>query len=105
MDTTRMILIRELEKYAGKAFNGYSYLDSNSEQTHFVITSVGYIRDSRVVNTAMIVQLTDDAIIIDRDIFDKPLVDALLEAGVPRHRIILAYAGESVPESASNPSA
>src|SRR5258706_8536726 len=98
MDTTREILIRELEKYAGKAFNGYSYLDSNSNQTHFVITSVGHIRDRRVVNTAIIVQLVNNTIIIDRDIFDKPLVDALLQLGIPRSQIILACAGESVPE-------
>jgi hypothetical protein len=100
MDTTRLILIRELEKYSGKAFNGYSYLDANNEQNHFVITSVGHVRDRRVVNTAIIVQLVNDTIIIDRDIFDKPLVDALLQAGIPRSQIILAYAGESVPESA-----
>jgi hypothetical protein len=99
MDTTRMILIRELAKYSGKAINGYSYLDSNSEQTHFVITSIGNIRNRRVVNTAIIVQLVNDTIIIDRDIFDKPLADALIQAGVPRNKIILAYAGELVPES------
>ena len=98
MDTARIILVRELEKYSGKAFNGYSYLDANSEQTHFVITSVGHIHDRRIVNTALIVQLINDTIIIDRDIFDKPLVDALLQAGVPRSQIILSYAGEPVPE-------
>jgi hypothetical protein len=97
MDTTRMILIRELEKYSGKAFNGYSYLDTNHEQTHFVITSVGHLSDRRVVNTALIVQLVNDTVIIDRDIFDKPLVEALLQAGVSRRQIILAYAGELVP--------
>jgi len=99
MDTTRLILIHELEKYSGKAFNGYSYLDMNGEQTHFVITSIGHIRDRRVVNTAIIVQLVNDTIIIDRDIFDKPLVEALVQAGIPRSQIILAYAGELVPES------
>lgn len=99
MDTIREILIRELEKYAGKAFNGYSYLTASSDQSHFVITSVGYIRGQRIVNTAMIVQLLNDQIVIDRDIYDKQLVDALLQVGVPRSQIILAYAGEPVPES------
>jgi hypothetical protein len=100
MDTTRETLIRELEKYAGRAFNGYSYLDSNSDQTHFVITSVGQIRERRVVNTAIIVQLINNKIIIDRDIFDKPLVEALVQAGIPRSQIVLAYAGEPVSETA-----
>lgn len=39
-----------------------------------------------------------DKIIIDLDINDKMLVDALLQAGVPRDQIVLAYAGESIPE-------
>ena len=39
-------------------------------------------------------------IIIDRDINNKPLIDALVQAGVPRTQIILAYMGEPVPESA-----
>jgi hypothetical protein len=99
MDTLRAVVIAELEKYAGKAYNGFSYLDSNSDQTHFVITSVAQIKDRRVVNTALIVQLVNDVVVIDRDNFDKSLVEALLQAGVPRSQIVLAYLGENVPES------
>jgi hypothetical protein len=29
---------------------------------------------------------------------NKKLVDALVQAGIPRQQIILAYAGESIPE-------
>jgi hypothetical protein len=100
MDTTRAILIAELEKYAGKAFNGYTYLTANAEQTHFVITSVATIRGQRVVNTAIITHILGERIIIDRDIFDKSLAEALLQAGIPRGQIILAYMGEPVPASA-----
>jgi XisI protein len=92
------ILIRELEKYTGKAFNGYSYLAVSGDQAHFVITSVGYVRGERIVNTALVVQFMGEMIVIDRDIYDKQLVDALLQAGVPRAKIILADAGEPVPE-------
>lgn len=99
MGDTRATLIGELEKYAVKAFNGYSYLTSNADQTHFVVTSVGHIRGQRIVNTAIIVHFIDGRIIIDRDIFDKSLADALIHAGIPRSQIILAYAGEPVPES------
>ncbi len=102
MDTLREILMQELEKYAGKAFNGYSYLTVSSDQSHFVITSVGNVRGQRIVNTAMIVQLFGNKIVIDRDIYDKQLVDALEQAGIPRAQIILAYAGEPVPESVSS---
>lgn len=33
------------------------------------------------------------------DMNNQPPVDALVQAGLPRERIILAYAGEPVPES------
>ncbi len=99
MDAIRDILIRELEKYTGKAFNGYSYLTVSKDQAHFVITSIGYVRGERIVNTAIVAQLIGETIIIDRDIYDKQLVDALLQAGIPRENIILAYAGEPVPET------
>lgn len=74
-------------------------MTSSVDQQHFVVTSVGYIQEKRVVNVGLVVQLMNDTIIIDRDIDNKQLVDALLEAGVPRDQIILAYAGEPVPES------
>ncbi len=69
------------------------------DQQHFVVTSVGIIHGERIVNTGLIVHCIDNLIIVDRDINNKPLVDALVQAGVPRSQIILAYAGEPVPET------
>ncbi len=99
MDRLRETLIAVLEGYTGKAFNGYSYLTSSADQRHFVVTSVGTIQGKRIVNTGLVVQLSNNTIIIDRDINNKPLLDALVQAGVPRAQIILAYAGEPVPET------
>ena len=99
MDTLKETLIRVLAGYTGKAFNGYSYLTSSSDQQHFVVTSVGYVQGKRVVNTGLVVQCINNKIIIDRDINNKPLVDALLQAGIPRSQIILTYTGEPVPEA------
>ena len=99
MDRLRETLIAVLEGYTGKAFNGYSYLTSSTDQRHFVVTSVGMVQGQRIVNSGLVVQLSGDTIIIDRDINNKPLVDALVQAGIPRTQIILAYAGEPAPES------
>jgi hypothetical protein len=49
----------------------------------------------------LIVRLEGDHIIIERDINDKVLVDALVQAGIPRQQIILAYAGEALKEATS----
>lgn len=39
-------------------------------------------------------RLVKGTIVIEEDATDKPLLDALLQRGVPRNQIILAYAGE-----------
>lgn len=100
MDTIKAPLIREIEAYTGEALNGYVFLTNNLEQTRFVLTAVGTVRGKRIVNTALVVQIIGEKIIIEQDTNSKPLVDALLQIGVPRSQIILAYAGEPVPESA-----
>jgi hypothetical protein len=61
---------------------------------------VGHVRDQRIVDTGLVVRLIGEKVIIERDVNDKPLVDALLQAGIPRGQIVLAYAGESVNEAA-----
>lgn len=99
MGDIKSILISELNAYAGKAFNGEVYLTSNADQNRFVVTAVGQVKGERVVNTSLMVQLADNRVIIDQDTNSKPLVDALLQAGIPRQQIILAYAGEPVPET------
>jgi hypothetical protein len=100
MDThvLRQLLKQALAGYVKPAFNGYTFLTTNPEETQFVITGIGKTRYGRVVNSAIIVQLMDDAIVIEQDINDKPLVDDLQDLGVPREQIILAYRGEPVNE-------
>ncbi|MEO8396956.1 MAG: element excision factor XisI family protein [Chloroflexota bacterium] len=100
MDTLKSTLERMIETYVGKGLNGYSYLMSDPDRAIFTIISVGYIKGQRLVDANLITRLVDDKIIIERDMNDKPLVDALLQAGVPRSQMILAYAGEAVPEVA-----
>jgi hypothetical protein len=60
---------------------------------------VGYLPDMRMVDVGLIVRVVGDRIIIERDVNDKPLVDALLQANISRQQIVLAYAGEPVEES------
>lgn len=60
---------------------------------------MGTVQGKRIVNNALIVQVLGDKVIIEEDKNSKMLLDALLQAGVPREQIILAYAGEPVPET------
>ena len=97
IDTLRKVL----EGYTGEALNGYSYLTESKDGNAFTIVSIGYLPDKRVVDAGLIVRLLENRIIIERDLNDKPLVDALLQANVPRRQIVLAYAGEPGNEPVS----
>jgi hypothetical protein len=56
--------------------------------------------DRYIVDTGLVARVADGRIVIERDINNKPLVAALVEAGIPRDRIVLAYEGESINEAA-----
>ncbi len=101
MDRLIETLRTVLEGYTGEALNGYSYLTESRDSTVFTVVSIGYLSDKRIVDAGLIVRVVGDRIIIERDVNDKPLVDALLQAHVPRHQIVLAYAGEPVEASAA----
>lgn len=97
MDRVRDILYDAVSGYAGEALNGYSYLTTNTTHDIFTIVSVGEVRGKHIVDTGLIVRLVGDTIIIEHDVNDKPLVDALMQKGIPRQQIVLAYAGEKRP--------
>lgn len=64
----------------------YAVLDvPNSD--HPLVKKPGIVVMARVVG---------DKVIIDEDITDRPLYEALMEAGIPRQQIVLAYAGEKL---------
>lgn len=100
MEPLNDIIQREIEAYTGEAANGYVFMTTNPERTRFVVTGVGQVRGQRIVNTALVVQIIGDRVVIEQDKNGDPLVDALIQAGVARAQIVLAYAGEPVPESA-----
>ncbi len=100
MDTLRQMLRDELLGYAREALNGYSYLTSSADGQFFAVVSIGQVRGQRIVEADLVVRVAGDRVIVERDINDKPLVDALVAAGVPREQIVLAYAGESTADAA-----
>lgn len=51
---------------------------------------------ARVVNMARII---DGKIVIEEDTSDRPLLEKLLQAGIPRELIVCVYAGEALPDA------
>ena len=96
MAELKRILREVMQEYAGEALNGHLYLTSNDDEGVFTITSIANVRGERVVETGIVARIDYETILIERDISNKPLVDALLQVGIPRERIVLVYAGETV---------
>src|SRR5262245_14645642 len=101
MDKSIEILKDELASYAQDPVNGVSFLTINKDQKVFAVVSVSELQGKRGAGMSLLVRLIGDCIVIERDMNNKPLVDALVQRGVPRDRIVLAYAGETVEEEAA----
>ena len=85
----------EVDLYAAGALDGICYSILDDEQQRY--TAV-FVPDDRreYADTIVMARVDGDKIIIEHDSTDKPLVDALMiNAGIPREQIILAYQGES----------
>ncbi len=98
MDSLRDAVRTVMSGYARKGLNSHSYLTRNEDDMILSVVTVPSGKSNSFVS--LLVRVLAETVIIERDQNDKPLVDALMEAGVPRNRIVLAYAGEPVPESA-----
>ena len=90
-------VVAVMSGYAVKGLNGYSVLTASPDERFLTIVSVADVRGQRLATASLIVHIEGDKLVIEHDINNKPLVDALLQAGIPRQQIILAYAGEPVP--------
>lgn len=91
---------REVERYAGGSHQGELYAMLDDVRRHYSVVFVNNNRKdgSFLVNMARVV---GDCIIIEYEAaVDKPLVDALMvNGGVPREHIVLAYQGEPLPDT------
>ncbi len=86
--------------YTGQGLNGESVLTTSEDGRLLTVVSISQVRGETIVDAGLIVRLVNDLIAIDRDTNNKPLFEALQQAGVPREQIVLAYAGEASPHAA-----
>ena len=100
MATLKEILLSCLNEYLGEGLNGFSELTQNLDQTLFIVRATGFRKEERFSFDALIVRIIAEKIVIEEDRNSDPLYEALVQAGIPREQIILAYAGESIPNTA-----
>jgi hypothetical protein len=99
MATLKEILLTCLNDYLGQGLNGFSELTQNLDQTLFIVRATGIRKGNRFSFDSLIVRIIDEKIIIEEDRNSDPLYEALVQAGIPREQIILAYAGETIPDT------
>ena len=101
MDTATLsqLLVKEITPYANDIVNGHSYLTSSADNRLFAVISIDNKHNEYSGDAGLIVRIDGDRIVIEHDMYNKPLVDALVQAGVPREQIVLAYLGEMQAET------
>jgi hypothetical protein len=88
------VVRHEVADYIAPSPNSTMYFVENAEHEAFLAISVPheYKNKARVV---LMARVANGQLIIETDITDRPLYEELLRAGIPRERIVLAYAGEN----------
>ena len=96
---------REVERYVGHSDESTLYFLSDNEHYAYAVVDVPHMPRTYSTEIVVMAQVVGDYVVIDEDTTDKPLVDALIiNAGLPREKIILAYKGEALPVQVSKTS-
>ena len=89
---------REVERYVGYSDESNLYFLSDDEHHTYAVVDVPHFPRTYSTEIVVMARVVGDAIVIDEDTTDKPLVDALMvNAHIPRDKIILAYQSETIP--------
>ncbi len=103
MDSLEQIVCEEVEKYAaqGRGIDLRLYFLQDATNRIYAVNAIvdPFIEDMDEDRAGVVViaRVEGETVIIEDDATDKPLIDALLQRGVPRSQIVLAYAGEALP--------
>ena len=102
MGQLKQIVREEVAKYAGIQGRGanlrlFKLLDD--ENRIYAVNAVDYPVREDVAGVVVLARIFDNRVVIEEDATDKPLVDALLQLGIDRTQIVLAYEGEQVPDA------
>lgn len=102
MDTLNTIVREEVAKYAGQGRGANIILFPLLDDEHgtYAVNAIDYPQREDVAMVVVLARVVDEKVVIEEDTTDKKLVEALLQRGIPRTQIILAYEGEPIPDAA-----
>jgi len=96
----KSIVDQEIKSYARKGVNGQVVFAKNDSGDEFVLIAHGKLDGNTFTFTSLSAAVIDDSVVIYEDRNDPSLTESLIQAGIPREKIILAYAGECAPVEA-----
>lgn len=96
MDNLIQTVKRTVFDYAGGGDNLKVFPLANEEKQVYTVIIVDTPIHQYPAAIVVSARVVNETVVIDEDTTDKPLVDALVQNGIPRDKIILAYAGEPI---------
>lgn len=87
------IVRREVETYAGIALHASLYPVFDEVRHVYAVMCVDNRPVTSPARAVVMARIVDDRLIIETDTTDKPLIEALQQAGIPRTQIVAAYQG------------
>lgn len=99
--------LEQYQKLVGRLLEEYSQLKPayaqieteflvDKDNTSFAVFRTGWLKDTRIHGAILHVDVKDDKIWIEYDGTDRPIADELVEAGVPKEDIVLAFQPEEL---------
>jgi XisI protein len=98
MDTLAEVVKKVVFSYAVEGFNARTFALSNEEEKIYAVNVVDTGVHLRPAGVVVIARVEGDKVIIEDDLTDRPLVDALVRAGIPREQIVFADEMETQAE-------
>lgn len=98
MANSKELVRAAVEQYARKGLNAEGFFTQSLDGNVLSVAYVAHQGKNTTTVLNLLVRFVADFIVIERDQNDPPLVETLLQAGIPRSQIIAAYAGEPVPD-------
>jgi hypothetical protein len=84
-------------EYDTPGIGSTSFFVADDERKTYAVLAVPDTPRRFTTRAIVMAHLEGDQVVIDEDTTDRPLYEALMHAGIPRERIVLAYAGEQHP--------
>jgi predicted NBD/HSP70 family sugar kinase len=103
MDNLLTIVRQEVEKYvgSGRGINLQLFPLLDDEHQTYAVIAVDYPSRHTVAGVVIFARVAGHQVIIEEDVTNKKLVDALIQNGIARQNMILAYEGEKAQNEIS----